>query len=46
MTETGTGTIAVAGAFAEHARIHGGGLSGVDPPRVDAPLADYVAERH
>lgn len=32
------GTIAVIGAFAEHARIQGGGSSGVDPTRVDVPL--------
>ncbi|SDL38221.1 beta-glucosidase family protein [Microbacterium azadirachtae] len=31
--------IAVVGAFAEHARIQGGGSSGVDPTRIDAPLA-------
>lgn len=30
--------IAVIGAFAEHARIQGGGSSGVDPTRVDAAL--------
>ncbi|MBW9110416.1 glycoside hydrolase family 3 C-terminal domain-containing protein [Microbacterium trichothecenolyticum] len=38
LSEAGTGTIAVVGAFAEHARIQGGGSSGVDPTRVDAPL--------
>jgi beta-glucosidase len=32
------GTIAVIGAFAEHARIQGGGSSGVDPTFVDVPL--------
>ncbi|WP_223690183.1 beta-glucosidase family protein [Leifsonia poae] len=32
------GTIAVIGAFAQHARIQGGGSSGVDPTRVDVPL--------
>ncbi|MFF1635576.1 beta-glucosidase [Leifsonia sp. NPDC058248] len=32
------GTIAVIGAFAEHARIQGGGSSGVDPTRIDVPL--------
>ncbi|MFE4468715.1 beta-glucosidase [Leifsonia sp. NPDC056824] len=37
LAESG-GTIAVVGAFAEHARIQGGGSSGVDPTRVDAPL--------
>ncbi|MFJ4163932.1 beta-glucosidase [Microbacterium sp. NPDC089698] len=31
-------TIAVVGAFAEHARIQGGGSSGVDPTRIDTPL--------
>jgi len=30
--------IAVIGAFAEHARVQGGGSSGVAPTRVDAPL--------
>ena len=37
LAETG-GTIAVVGAFAENARIQGGGSSGVDPTRVDVPL--------
>ncbi|MEN2742285.1 glycoside hydrolase family 3 C-terminal domain-containing protein [Microbacterium sp. X-17] len=37
LAESG-GTIAVVGAFAENARIQGGGSSGVDPTRVDAPL--------
>jgi beta-glucosidase len=32
------GTIAVIGAFAEHARIQGGGSSGVDATRIDVPL--------
>ena len=32
------GAIAVIGAFAEHARIQGGGSSGVDPTRMDVPL--------
>ena len=32
------GVIAVIGAFAEHARIQGGGSSGVDPTRIDVPL--------
>ncbi|MFB2596388.1 beta-glucosidase [Herbiconiux sp. P17] len=34
----GGGTIAVVGAFAEHARIQGGGSSGVDATRIDVPL--------
>ncbi|MGN6218869.1 MAG: glycoside hydrolase family 3 C-terminal domain-containing protein [Microbacterium sp.] len=38
LPEADTGTIAVVGAFAEHARIQGGGSSGVDPTHVDAPL--------
>ncbi|WP_246160035.1 beta-glucosidase family protein [Microbacterium rhizomatis] len=36
--ETEGKTIAVIGAFAEHARIQGGGSSGVDPTRVDSPI--------
>lgn len=38
LTEASDGGIAVIGAFAEHARIQGGGSSGVDPTRVDVPL--------
>ncbi|MFP3466801.1 glycoside hydrolase family 3 C-terminal domain-containing protein [Leifsonia sp. SIMBA_070] len=38
LAETGSGTIAVIGAFAEQARIQGGGSSGVDATRVDIPL--------
>ncbi|MBN9172287.1 MAG: glycoside hydrolase family 3 protein, partial [Microbacterium sp.] len=38
LTEDNDGRIAVIGAFAAHARIQGGGSSGVDPTRVDAPL--------
>lgn len=38
MSEKPSGTIAVVGAFAEHARIQGGGSSGVDPTQVDVPL--------
>lgn len=38
LAEDGDGRIAVIGAFAEHARIQGGGSSGVDPTRVDTPL--------
>ncbi|GAA1889970.1 beta-glucosidase family protein [Asanoa iriomotensis] len=34
----GTERVAVIGAFAEHARIQGGGSSGVDPTRVDNAL--------
>jgi beta-glucosidase len=34
----GTGKVAVVGAFAEHARIQGGGSSGVDPTRIDNAL--------
>ncbi|WP_323099543.1 beta-glucosidase [Intrasporangium sp. YIM S08009] len=34
----GSGRVVVVGAFAEHARIQGGGSSGVDPTRVDHPL--------
>lgn len=37
------GTVAVIGAFAEHARIQGGGSSGVDPTRVDVPLDELRA---
>ncbi|KQR50743.1 beta-glucosidase [Leifsonia sp. Leaf336] len=37
LAETG-GTVAVIGAFAENARIQGGGSSGVDATRVDVPL--------
>jgi beta-glucosidase len=36
--DAAAGRIAVIGAFAAHARIQGGGSSGVDPTRVDAPL--------
>ncbi|MFJ8895179.1 beta-glucosidase [Leifsonia sp. NPDC102414] len=39
LAETG-GAIAVIGAFAEHARIQGGGSSGVDPTRIDVPLEE------
>jgi beta-glucosidase len=35
---TGSGRVAVIGAFAAHARIQGGGSSGVDPTRVDNAL--------
>lgn len=38
LAEHEPGTIAVVGAFAEHARIQGGGSSGVDPTRVEVPL--------
>ncbi len=38
LAEGATGTIAVIGAFAEHTRMQGGGSSGVDPVRVEAPL--------
>ncbi|UOQ89117.1 glycoside hydrolase family 3 C-terminal domain-containing protein [Agromyces endophyticus] len=38
LAEDATGTVAVVGAFAQHTRIQGGGSSGVDPTRVDAPL--------
>jgi beta-glucosidase len=38
LAEGDAGRIAVIGAFAEHARIQGGGSSGVQPTRVDAPL--------
>jgi beta-glucosidase len=38
LVESDSGAIAVIGAFAEHARIQGGGSSGVDPTRVDVPL--------
>ncbi|GAB2711282.1 glycoside hydrolase family 3 C-terminal domain-containing protein [Arthrobacter bambusae] len=38
LSESPSGTIAVIGAFAEHARIQGGGSSGVDPTHVDVPL--------
>jgi beta-glucosidase len=38
LAEADNGTIAVIGAFAEHARIQGGGSSGVDPTRIDVPL--------
>lgn len=38
LAEADGGAIAVIGAFAEHARIQGGGSSGVDPTRVDVPL--------
>ena len=38
------GRIAVVGAFAEHARIQGGGSSGVDPTRVDHALDLFRAE--
>ncbi len=34
-----TGPIAVVGAYARHPRIQGGGSSGVEPLRVDEPLA-------
>lgn len=43
LAETGEGKIAVIGAFAEHARIQGGGSSGVDPTRVDSPLGSIRA---
>lgn len=43
LDEAATGTIAVIGAFAEHARIQGGGSSGVDPVRVDVPLDEIRA---
>ncbi|WP_127476112.1 glycoside hydrolase family 3 C-terminal domain-containing protein [Microbacterium sulfonylureivorans] len=43
LAEDGVGRIAVIGAFAEHARIQGGGSSGVDPTRIDAPL-DAIRE--
>lgn len=36
-------SIAVIGAFAEHARIQGGGSSGVDPTRIDTPLESIRA---
>ncbi|WP_439901385.1 beta-glucosidase family protein [Microbacterium azadirachtae] len=39
LDERSEGAVAVVGAFAEHARIQGGGSSGVDPTRIDAPLA-------
>ncbi|GGD68460.1 beta-glucosidase family protein [Microbacterium murale] len=42
LNESG-GRIAVIGAFAEHARIQGGGSSGVDPTRVDVPLDEIRA---
>ncbi|HEY0530265.1 MAG TPA: glycoside hydrolase family 3 C-terminal domain-containing protein [Actinoplanes sp.] len=35
---SGSGRVAVIGAFAAHARIQGGGSSGVDPTRVDNAL--------
>ncbi|MFF2053503.1 beta-glucosidase [Leifsonia sp. NPDC058194] len=38
LAEHGDARIAVIGAFAEHARIQGGGSSGVDPTFVDVPL--------
>lgn len=38
LREGGSGTIAVIGAFAEHARIQGGGSSGVDATSVDIPV--------
>lgn len=38
LAEGGAARIAVIGAFAEHARIQGGGSSGVEPTRVDVPL--------
>ncbi|MFF5626878.1 beta-glucosidase [Microbacterium sp. NPDC012755] len=38
LTEESGNRIAVIGAFAEHARMQGGGSSGVDPTRVDSPL--------
>lgn len=38
LPEASDAGIAVLGAFAEHARIQGGGSSGVDPTRVDVPL--------
>lgn len=38
LPEASDAGIAVIGAFAEHARIQGGGSSGVDPTRVDLPL--------
>ncbi|WP_426515644.1 beta-glucosidase [Diaminobutyricibacter sp. McL0618] len=37
------GSIAVIGAFAEHARIQGGGSSGVDPTFIDVPLEEIRA---
>ena len=37
------GRVAVIGAFAEHARIQGGGSSGVDPTRVDTALVELRA---
>lgn len=39
LTEDGTGVIAVIGAQAQHPRTQGGGSSGVEPLRVDEPLA-------
>ncbi|QNA92372.1 MULTISPECIES: beta-glucosidase [unclassified Microbacterium] len=43
LDETAEGRIAVIGAFAHHARIQGGGSSGVDPTRVDVPLEQLRA---
>ncbi|MFI6070526.1 beta-glucosidase [Actinoplanes sp. NPDC051343] len=40
---SGDGRVAVIGAFAAHARIQGGGSSGVDPTRVDNAL-DFLGD--